>query len=86
MAAGFHSNQARTHLIWISQPSKNTPDLDQDLQPHGPLLDQFNTTGLRYRSLCSVYFQMHTQNFQSDIHFAEEHPDKCDTCEAGTGF
>ena len=59
---------------------------NENLQPHGPLLDQFDTTGLRYRGLCSVYFQMHTQNFHSDIHFAEEHPDKSDTCEASTGF
>ena len=29
VAASFHSNKARTHLIWISQPSKNTTDLDQ---------------------------------------------------------
>ena len=43
VAAGFHSKQARTHLIQIGcvsfQPSKSTPDLDHS----GPLLDQFDT-------------------------------------------
>ena len=56
VAAGFHSNQARTHLIWISQPisqpSKNTPVFllgwNENLQPHGPLLDQFDTTAINY--------------------------------------
>lgn len=41
---------------------------------------------LRYRSLCSVSFQMHAQNFHSNIHFAEQHPDESNMCEAGTGF
>ena len=47
VAGGFHSNQARTHLIWISQPSKL--GWNENLQPHGPLLDQFDTTGVNKR-------------------------------------
>ena len=35
-------------------------------------------------SECS--FQMDAQNFHSNTHFAEEHPDESDMCEAGTGI
>ena len=66
VAAGFHSNQARIHLIRIRcvsfQPSKNTADLDQvccclvgmkTCSHSGPLLDQFDTTALEERHLAS---------------------------------
>ena len=61
VAGGFHSNQARTHLIQIRCALAWLAD------PRGPLLDQFDTTSLLAVFLRLSFSLTHMQRSETEV-------------------